>query len=269
MPIFLQTLLSNIASALGNVSIPLAIFLPSIALGAIIFYCAAAWRYKAILESLKEQVTLTEQRMDRQVDGLKQQVAHREQQVSLTEQRSVGVVETLKQQLAHKDQIIEGLKERVEMIPAYGSHLNSLSHEELKNSTLQFVKNLRDWLATHTGEDMVRHHQDAVRSQREARNAQDQWLNMNDEQRKEHDERLRTQTWDAGNSDTIRIMARRQHEFDTKFKGKAILFRDALLERTPRHETSGYHVRMYTHSSNSRVMEMIAEDLEGMAYLLK
>jgi hypothetical protein len=161
-----------------------------------------------------------------------------------------GVIETLRQQLAHKDQLIEGLKERVEMMPAPGSPLSRLSHSELKTNALKFVHSLREWLEHGSGKERLR--QEAYRRERQKA------VTTEDKQR----------LWDSdveasNQSDNAQIT-----EYNIKFKGQAILLRDELMSRTPRSQNA-CNLAMYDHVVNTLMIQKLATDLEGLALLLK
>lgn len=226
MPIFLQAFVTRLVAEWNNITGSMTIFILALIVATYSAYRVGVWKNTSVIEALREQLILSKQHAE-------------------------GLIDTLKQQLAHKDQQIEGLTERVQMIPAPGSHLTKLSHAELKASGLNFVRLIREWLAKGAADEMVRHHQDFTQRQR----------TKNEEERK--------RDWDANTEASIRFMERQRQEFDTKFKANAILLRDELMSRTPRRQMSRRDEMMYENPVNSGTMTSIADDLEGLALLIK
>lgn len=165
--------------------------------------------------------------------------------------RYSGIIELLRERLLAKDQQLDEYRERLHLAPAHGSEFAKQSHTELQVEALKFVSGLREWLATRGAQDSQRQHQ--------------QWVTMN----RATDEAQRKQLWDAHASDLLSSSTARNHEYDAKFKVKAIVLRDELLTRVQHPDPKSHTLQMYEHPTNPIGMGMVADDLERMARLLR
>jgi hypothetical protein len=191
-------------------------FVVTLMLAAGVAFAACRWGYSRIIDGLREQVASKNER------------------------------------LAAKDQQLDGYRERLDLIPATGSEIARESQINLQAEVLKFVGDLREWLGRRRAEDSQRQHQ--------------QWLAMT----RTTDEVERKKLWDAHSADILTSSLSMNTEYDGKFKVRAILFRDELLTRLPQPaDNQSRAFRMYEHPTNPIGMGMVADDLERMARSLR
>ncbi|WP_062117220.1 hypothetical protein [Collimonas pratensis] len=162
-----------------------------------------------------------------------------------------ATIDTLRERLAKAEGERDAYKERLDLVPAYGSLYSRLSHVELQKETLKFASGLRVWLDVHQSKSFER--------QRQQRFAM---MNATDEVQ-------RHQLWEAETEDSMRSSMVFSNEYDVKFKGKSLALRDELMTRVSHPDPSNHARCIYGHPTNLIGMGMVADDLERMARLLK
>lgn len=165
--------------------------------------------------------------------------------------RHGAIIDLLRERLAAKDQQLGEYRERLLLVPAQGSAYAKQSHAELQSEALRFVTSLREWLTLHRTQDSQRQHQ--------------QWVAMTHAT----DEAQKKQLWDAHTGDLIASSMALNNEYDAKFKVKAIVLRDELLTRVKHPDPAAQAHHMYEHPTNLIGMNMVADDLERLAHLLR
>jgi hypothetical protein len=160
-------------------------------------------------------------------------------------------IEALKDHLGAKDAQLDEYRERLHLVPASGSKFSRLTHTELKAKALEFVRNLRDWLARSNAEDREK--------------GDREWSAMVSAP----DDAERKRLWDESNAASSQRSAQLSAEYDATYKVDAILLRDEMLSRLPSDSTRRRQPRLYyEHSRGPFIMERVADDLEQLAKCL-
>jgi len=177
-------------------------------------YAAANWRYTGIVEQLRERI------------------------------------ESMKERLEAKDGQLDEYRERLHLVPAAGSQFSRLTQAELKDKALNFVRDLRKWLASERQQDDQLHN--------------GEWRTMT--QAKDEGERQRL--WHQYTAALSQRSLKRNSDYDEKFKVDSILLRDELLARLGEGSKQERAYGMYEHPTNPIGMGTVADDVERLAKLL-
>jgi hypothetical protein len=178
-------------------------------------FAACRWRYEGLAEGLREQI------------------------------------QALREHLETKGAQLDEYRERLHLVAASGSKFSQLTHSELKTKALEFVRDLRGWLARRSAEDSEQGHRE--------------WSEMGSAPNEEERQRL----WHEHTGASIRRHSEQDAEYDDSYKVDAILLRDEMLTRLP--SEGARHRRWdtyYEHPVNQIIMKRVADDLERLAKLL-
>ena len=159
--------------------------------------------------------------------------------------------QNLRANLQFKEGIIAEYRERLGLISAKGSEVSRMTHAELKDKALSLVSEMRDFLERYQ-----------KRSQMVYDN---EWTAMIRASTEEEKRKL----WDKFTSVSSRVSNNQKAEYDRQFKVDTIILRDELLSRLPKEAKNDRSHIMYEHPTNPIGMGMVADDLEGLAKLLK
>jgi len=162
-----------------------------------------------------------------------------------------GVLETKNERLKAKDDQLDDYRQRLGLISGSGSEFSLLNHEELKQRAINLVTNIREF-SVRINEESSRRILTQQRRMIEA---------------KTEDERNRI--WHTFSDKLFQQSTKQNAEYDRQFKIDAILMRDEMLSRLPKHTKDESAYRTYEHPTNPIGMGMVADDLERLAKSLK
>lgn len=155
--------------------------------------------------------------------------------------------ETLKERLLLKSEQAESYKDRALKYDDKVQKVVDSDELDLKNKTLEVVKNLRDFIERHKRED------DKVSNQERTA------------MRQEQDEKSRSAAWHKYTNETIRLSSERNAEYERRFKVDAMMLRDELRSRLSDYEPLDIDSMTYEHPTNYFGFNDVASDLERMA----
>ena len=159
--------------------------------------------------------------------------------------------DTLKERLHLKSEQAETYKERALKYDEKVLEVVDSSELTLKEKSLDFVKNLREFVERYKRED------ESVHS--------NEWIEMTHANSEEEKSRL----WYKFTSTSSRISNDRNSEYERRFKIDAILLRDELRSRLPNYTPNDmFRDSVYEHPTNYFGFNDIANDIEIMAKLL-
>lgn len=159
--------------------------------------------------------------------------------------------EVLKERLSAKDDLLDDYRERLGLVPSTGSKFSKLTHKELQEYTLNFVNDIRSWMARNEEEN--RH----ITSQ--------QWHAMTQAKTEEQKHQL----WETHNNTLSNGILTLMRDFEQQYKIDAILMRDELIARLPASERNPSSEKRYEMPVNTFCIRTIADDLERKAKVLR
>ena len=162
---------------------------------------------------------------------------HYDQRIKLLEEK----LDFEQKRRESKDDIINDYRERLGLNPTKGNEFSRMSHVELKQWTLNFVRKVRN-LSHKNKED------------------QNKTLRWDVEDSKVEP----TKKWAEGCNHLLESSSRFMYEYETKYKIDSILLRDEILSRLP-NEVKDRNSLSYEHPTNYIGVDMIADDLERLA----
>lgn len=156
--------------------------------------------------------------------------------------------EALKERLILKSEQAESYKERALKYDDKVLEVVDSSEITLKEKSLDFVKNLREFIERYKRED------EAVQN--------NEWAEMTRASSEEEKNKL----WHKFTSASSRLSNERNAEYERRFKVDAILLRDELRSRLKDYKpSSNLHEIMYEHPTNYFGFNDVACDIEAMA----
>lgn len=159
--------------------------------------------------------------------------------------------EVLKERLHLKSEQAESYKERALKYDEKVLEVVDSTEITLKEKSLDFVKNIREFIERYKRED------DAVHN--------NEWVEMTQAQSEEDKNKL----WHKFTSASSRLSNERNAEYERRFKVDAILLRDELRSRLPDYKpTERHRDSAYEHPTNYFGFNDVANDIETMAKLL-
>lgn len=159
--------------------------------------------------------------------------------------------ETLKERLILKSEQAESYKGRALKYDEKVFEVVDSNEITLKEKSLDFVKNLREFIERYKRED------EAVQN--------NEWVEMTRASSEEEKNKL----WHKFTSANSRLSNARNSEYERRFKVDAILLRDELRSRLKDYQpSSNFHESMYEHPTNYFGFNDVASDIEAMAKLL-
>jgi len=159
--------------------------------------------------------------------------------------------ETLRERLQLKSEQAESYKERALKYDEKVLEVVDSSEVALKEKSLDFVKNLREFIERYKREDEAVHN--------------NEWAEMTQAASEEEKNKL----WHKFTSASSRLSNDRNAEYERRFKVDAILLRDELRSRLPDYSPGDRHRdSAYEHPTNYFGFNDVANDIETMAKLL-
>lgn len=190
-------------------------FITLLVIAFLLAYAAAKWRYSSIVD-----------------------------QVNAT-------CEALRERLNLKTEQTESYKERALKYDEKALEVVDSTEIALKEKSLTFVKDLRDFIERYKREDEALH--------------SNEWKEMSQISSGEGKDNL----WHNFVNKSSRLSNSRNSEYDRRFKVDAILLRDELLSRLPQYTSKdGHRDSVYEHPTNYFGFNDIADEIEKMAKLL-
>jgi hypothetical protein len=159
--------------------------------------------------------------------------------------------ETLKERLHLKTEQAESYKDRALKYDEKALAVVDSTEITLKEKSLDFVKNLREFIERYKREDQAVH--------------DNEWNEMASSKSEEEKSKL----WQKFTSASSRLSTERNAEYDRRFKVDALLLRDELRSRLKDYQPSErHHDSAYEHPTNYFGFNDVANDIEKMAKLL-
>ncbi|WP_201542869.1 hypothetical protein [Psychrobacter faecalis] len=187
-------------------------FISLLVIASLLAYAAVKWRYSSIIEQVKAQN------------------------------------ETLEARLHLKTEQTESYKERALKYDEKALEVVDSSEVALKEKSLDFVKNLREFVERYKREDEAIQNND--------------WL----ERHQNNSEEENNKRWNKFTNASSRLSNDRNSEYTRRFKVDAILLRDELRSRLPKYVPKDTHRESaYEHPTNYFGFNDVADDIEIMA----
>lgn len=161
----------------------------------------------------------------------------------------LSLTEIQKTRMQAKDAQLDEYRERLLLLPVPGG-LSGVNNNELRHTTLAFVKGLREFIERNRQEqrNVTESFQDSLMKAESA------------------DEKIRFLEF---HNDTLSMfILKRNAEYDRRFKASAVILRDELLSRLPEGSKNKRVFDGYEYPVNPAGIEMVADDLNRMAELL-
>ncbi len=156
--------------------------------------------------------------------------------------------EALRERLNLKTEQTESYKERALKYDEKALEVVDSTEIALKEKSLTFVKDLRDFIERYKREDEALH--------------SNEWKEMVQMSSGEDKDDL----WHRFVNESSRLSNSRNSEYERRFKVDAILLRDELLSRLPQYTPKdGYRDSLYEHPTNYFGFNDIADNIEKMA----